>query len=129
MEIELPGMPQSIRPQYTKRWNDAKKSLSSAKAHARTLHNSVNRAALLSDSGGSPYRDSTDDDGSIGMTDDRARLLRGTSRLEDGSRRLRDAEQVANDTTEHAQAIFSELRQQREQIESSRATVSSVLLL
>ena len=59
------------------------------------------------------------------MTDDRARLLRGTARLEDGSRRLVDAQRIAEETTEQGNEILRDLRRQREQIENSRDTVSS----
>lgn len=126
MEIELQGMPQSIKAPYAARAKSAKSSLSSAKARARTLHAASARAALLSDAGGSPFRDSVDDDAD-GVSNDRARLLKGTSLLENGSHRLQDAQRVALETEEQGADILRDLRRQREQIENSRDTVCYLL--
>ena len=84
--------------------------------------NVLKRSTLLSDVGGSPFRDSTDTEEG-GISGDRARLLRGTSLLESGSKRLQDAQRVALETEEQGADILRDLRRQREQIENSRETV------
>ena len=122
MEIELQGMPQSIKPPYASRAKSAKSALQSAKSRAREQHAVLARSTLLSDVGGSPFRDSTDTEEG-GISGDRARLLRGTSLLESGSKRLQDAQRVALETEEQGADILRDLRRQREQIENSRETV------
>ena len=132
MEIELQGMPQSIKPPYTSRAKSAKSSLASLKARARTLHAAAQRSALLSsttsDTAASPFRDLGVEDDELGgrgvnNNNDRARLLKGTTILEDGSKRLVDAQRVALETEDQGSDILRELRRQREQIENSRNTV------
>ena len=122
MEIELQGMPQSIKPPYAQRAKSSKSSLSALKARARSLHAAAQRASLLSDTAGSPFRDSEDTELG-GRNNDRTRLLKGTQILEDGSRRLVDAQRVALETEDQGADILTELRRQREQIENSRNTV------
>ena len=131
MEIEIQGMPQSIKPQYASRIKSAKSDLTRYKKLAKELHAQANRAALLSDVSGSPFRDSTDDFGvsSGGSKGDRARLLAGTALLEDGSRRLQESQRIALETEEQGADILSSLRRQREQIENSRDTVRFSLWL
>ena len=125
MEIEIQGMPQSIKPQYAPRIKSAKSDLARFKKLAKDLHAQATRAALLSDVSGSPFRDSTDDFGSSGNKGDRARLLAGTALLEDGSRRLQESQRIALETEEQGADILSNLRRQREQIENARDTVRS----
>ncbi|KAL5534866.1 hypothetical protein ACEPAG_1331 [Sanghuangporus baumii] len=130
MEIELQGMPQSIKPPYAQRAKSCKSALSSLKSRARSLHAAAQRASLLSsasDTAGSPFRDSSDElgDGAGARNGDRTRLLKGTQVLEDGSRRLVDAQRVALETEEQGADILTDLRRQREQIENSRNTLST----
>ena len=123
MEIEIQGMPQSIKPSYAARIKAAKGELTRFKKRARELHAQGARAELLlsaSDVGGSPFRDLPDD----GPSNDRTRLLAGTALLEDGSRRLQDSHRVALETEEQGADILRSLRGQREQIQNARDTVS-----
>ena len=53
----------------------------------------------------------------------RTRLLAGTERLEDGSRRLDNAQRIALETEDVGADILRNLRGQREQIEHTRDTV------
>ena len=121
MEIELRGIPQSIRPQYQVRIKNAKTELSRSKKLSKEFHSQLSRSALLGGVGGRPIGPSEADD-PYG-TSDRTRLLAGTSLLEDGTRRLQDSQRIALETEEQGADILSNLRRQREQIENSRDTV------
>ena len=129
MEIEIQGMPQSIKPSFSSRVKSAKADLNRYKKSAKDQHAASARAELLSDVGGSPFRDSISDAGDDGTRDDRQRLLRGTSVLEDGSRRLQDSQRVALETEVQGAEILRSLRGQREQIENARNTVSRILCI
>jgi len=120
MEIEIQGMPQSIKPSYSSRVKTAKVDLSRYKKRAKELHAQNQRAELLSNVGGSPFRDIPDDGG---PGSDRSRLLAGTALLEDGSRRLQDSQRIALETEEQGADILRNLRGQREQIENARDTL------
>ena len=120
MEIEIQGMPQSIKQSFSSRARAAKADLQRYKKLAREQHAHNARAELLSDVGGSPFRDLPDD----GPSNDRTRLLAGTALLEDGSRRLQDSHRVALETEEQGADILRSLRGQREQIQNARDTVS-----
>lgn len=120
MEIEIQGMPQSIKASYSARAKAAKADLQRYKKLVRELHAKNARAELLSDVGGSPFRDLPDD----AQSSDRTRLLAGTALLEDGSRRLQDSHRVALETEEQGADILRSLRGQREQIQNARDTVS-----
>lgn len=126
MEIEIQGMPQSIKPSYNVRVKSAKADLARYKKLARDLHAQNARSELLSDLGSSPFRDVPDDSGS---SSDRTRLLAGTALLEDGSRRLQDSQRIALETEEQGADILRNLRTQREQIENARDTVRSFFVL
>lgn len=121
MEIELQGMPQSIKPQYQARSKSAKADLSRCKKLSKDLHAQLARSDLLGGAGGRPIGPSSADDPYD--TSDRTRLLAGTSLLEDGTRRLQESQRIALDTEEQGADILSNLRRQREQIESTRDTV------
>lgn len=132
MEIEIQGMPQSIKPQYQSRVKAAKAELSRYKKAAKDLHTQTARSELLSNVGASPFRDVGDERDGAGGTSDRTRLLAGTAVLEDGTRRLQDSQRIALETEEQGADILRNLRGQREQIEHARDTVCSspfVLLL
>jgi vesicle transport through interaction with t-SNAREs protein 1 len=119
MEIEIQGIPQSIRPQYTNRLRTAKADLTRYKKLAKESHSQVSRSELLSGNNGG-YVNSDDP---YGPSSDRARLLAGNTLLEDGSRRLKDSQRIALETEAQGADILSNLRMQREQIENSRNMV------
>jgi len=121
MEIELQGMPQSIKPQYQARIKSAKADLTRFKKLSKELHTQLTRSDLLGGVGGRPVGPSSSDD-PYG-TSDRTRLLAGTSLLEDGTRRLQESQRIALETEEQGSDILSNLRRQREQIENSRDTL------
>jgi len=123
MEIEIQGIPQSLRPTYQSRIRASKADLARYKKLSREMHAQVSRADLFSSSraGGPPTSDEPYGAGSNG--DDRARLLAGTTVLEDGTRRLQDSQRIALETEEQGADILRSLVGQREQIENSRNTV------
>lgn len=123
MEIEVQGMPQSIKPQHQARIKSAKAELSRHKKLSKDLHAQLTRSDLLGGVGGRPIGPSSADD-PYGSSD-RTRLLAGTSLLEDGTRRLQDSQRIALETEEQGADILSNLRRQREQIENSRDTLYS----
>ncbi|KLO17852.1 vesicle transport v-snare protein vti1 [Schizopora paradoxa] len=125
MEIEIQSMPQSMKSSYSTRVKAAKADLVRYKKSARDQHAAVQRSELLSDVGGSPYRDSVSSETDGGRGNDRQRLLAGTSLLEDGSRRLVDSQRVALETEQQGAEILRSLRGQREQIENARDTLQT----
>ena len=127
MEIEIQGIPQSVRPQYHTRLQSARADLSKYKKLLAESRSQLARAALLSStkqSGNNTYGSSDDPYGSS----DRTRLLAGTTLLEDGTRRLQQSQQIALETENQGADILSNLRIQREQIENSRNTVRCLCL-
>jgi vesicle transport through interaction with t-SNAREs 1 len=117
MEIEIQGIPQSIRPQYQSRIKSCKSDLTRYKKLSKDMHTQLSRTDLLgSRSSGVPTSDEP-----YG-TSDRTRLLSGTAVLEDGSRRLQESQRVALETEEQGADILRSLRGQREQIENARDT-------
>jgi vesicle transport through interaction with t-SNAREs protein 1 len=120
MEIEIQGIPQSIRPQYQTRLRSAKADLARYKKQYKDVHAQLARSALLSSSNHSGAFTS---DEPYGPTSDRTRLLAGTSVLEDGTKRLQDSHRIALETENQGADILLNLRQQREQIINSRDTV------
>lgn len=118
MEVEIQGMPQSIRPQYVGRVKACKGELTRWRGVAKDVQQASTRDALL---GG--VSSSTDDpygtlDGAT--TSDRTRLLTGSQSLQDSTKRLQDSQRVALETEELGGDILRSLRVQREQIEHSR---------
>lgn len=126
MEIEIQGIPQSIKQQYQTRLRTAKADLTRFKKFSKDQHSQFSRAELLASPGrvGSPTSDEP-----YGSTSDRTRLLAGTATLEDGTRRLQDSQRIALETEEQGAEILVNLRTQREQIENARDTVGRFLLL
>jgi vesicle transport through interaction with t-SNAREs 1 len=127
MDIELQGMPQSIKPQYQARIKSAKAELTRFKKLSKERHAQLSRSDLLGGVGGRPIGPSSSDD-PYG-TGDRTRLLAGTSLLEDGTRRLQESQRIALETEEQGSDILTNLRRQREQIENTRDTVRRQPLL
>ncbi|KZT68519.1 V-snare-domain-containing protein [Daedalea quercina L-15889] len=121
MEIEIQGIPQSLRAAYQARIKAAKGDLARHKKLSKDLHASTARADLLARA---PAAYAADDpsiaDDPYG---DRTRLLAGTALLEDGSRRLQESHRVALETEDQGADILRSLRVQREQIENSRDTL------
>jgi vesicle transport through interaction with t-SNAREs protein 1 len=124
MEIEIQGIPQSMRPQYQTRLRTSKGDLARYKKLCKDLYTQLSRSDLLSSSAGAGGLASASDDP---YTSDRTRLLAGTTLLEDGTRRLQDSHRIALDTENQGAEILRNLRTQREQIENSRDTVRSPL--
>ncbi|KAF8558863.1 V-snare-domain-containing protein [Imleria badia] len=120
MEIEIQGIPQSLRPQYQTRLRTAKADLTRFKKTSKDLHTQFSRADLLASPGrvGTPTSDEP-----YGATSDRTRLLAGTATLEDGTRRLQDSHRIALETEDQGADILMNLRAQREQIENARDTL------
>jgi len=114
MEVEIQGMPQSIRTPYQTRLRTAKGNITRQKKQAKDLLASTSRAELLNSGSRSPIPDDPY------STSDRTRLLSGTALLEDGSHRLDESHRIALDTEAQGAEILQNLRGQREQIENSR---------
>ncbi|KAG6918912.1 hypothetical protein DXG01_010567 [Tephrocybe rancida] len=120
MEIEMQGIPQSIRAEYHTRLRTAKADLVRYKKLLKDQRAQVARSDLLAPS--QPF--STSDD-PYGTNSDRARLLAGTSRLEDGTLRLQESQRIALETENQGADILMNLRTQREQIEHARSTLNT----
>ena len=119
MEIEIQGIPQSLRPSYQARIKAAKADLQRYKKLSKDTHNQIARADLLGSRAGTHTPTLDEPYGSS----DRTRLLAGTALLEDGSRRLQDSQRIALETEEQGADILRSLRGQREQIQNARDTV------
>ncbi|TFK48099.1 V-snare-domain-containing protein [Heliocybe sulcata] len=117
MEIEIQGIPQSIKPQYQTRIRTAKAELARYKKLSKDLHAQASRADLLARAG-TPTSDEP-----YGPSSDRTRLLAGTALLEDGSQRLQESQRIALETEEQGADILRNLRGQRDQIEHARDTL------
>jgi vesicle transport through interaction with t-SNAREs protein 1 len=120
MEIEIQGIPQSLKSQYQTRLQTAKADLLRYKKLSKDVQGQLARSELLSNQTGAGPPTS---DEPYGTTSDRTRLLSGTALLEDGSRRLQESQRIALETEGQGTEILMNLRQQREQIENSRDTV------
>ncbi|KAF8649374.1 hypothetical protein AX16_005816 [Volvariella volvacea WC 439] len=128
LEIEIQGIPQSIKSQYLPRLKQAKSDLQKYKKQAKDLHGLLNRSDLLGrftpgGRAGGPSPAASDDP--YGEGSDRVRLLVGNQVLTDGSRRLADSTRVALQTEQQGADILRTLRGQREQIEHARDTLQS----
>jgi vesicle transport through interaction with t-SNAREs protein 1 len=119
MEIEIQGIPQSVRAQYHTRLRSAKGDLSKHKKLLTDARAQLARSDLLSSSNNA-YPSS---DEPYGPSSDRTRLLAGTALLEEGSKRLQQSQQIALETENQGADILMNLRTQREQIENSRNTL------
>ncbi|KIJ70205.1 hypothetical protein HYDPIDRAFT_104881 [Hydnomerulius pinastri MD-312] len=120
MEIEIQGIPQSLKPQYQTRLRTAKGDLTRFKKLSKDLHMQFSRSDLLASPGrvGTPTSDDP-----YGTTSDRTRLLAGNATLEDGTRRLQESQRIALETEDQGAEILMNLRAQREQIENARDTL------
>ncbi|KAH9939085.1 vesicle transport v-snare protein vti1 [Epithele typhae] len=121
MEIEIQGIPQSLRPSYQTRIKASKADLQRYKKLSKEAHTQLSRSELLTRPGmASP----SSDEPYGGSASDRTRLLQGTTLLEDGSRRLQESQRIALETEEQGAGILRSLRGQREQIQNSRDTLN-----
>jgi vesicle transport through interaction with t-SNAREs 1 len=112
----------SVRSPYNARLKQAKQDLNRYKKLSKDLHAQSSRNDLL---GGTRFKVNNSDD-PYGERSDRQRLLAGTETLNDGSRRLQDAQRIALESEEAGADILRTLHVQREQIENSRGMVSRV---
>ncbi|KIM76737.1 hypothetical protein PILCRDRAFT_826125 [Piloderma croceum F 1598] len=118
MQLEIQGIPKSLKSKYTPRLKNSQAELLRWKKLSREVHGKLQRGELFARSG-SRFGGVTSDE-PYGTADDRTRLLVGHEVLEDGTRRLQESERVALETEEQGAGILSSLRRQREQIENSR---------
>src|SRR5258708_16746025 len=102
MEIEIQGIPQSIRPKYQSRIRTSKSDLARYKKLSREMHAQVSRADLFSPHNGGAPATSDEPYGSS----DRARLLACTTILQDCSRRFHGSQRIALATAEKGARTF-----------------------
>jgi len=121
MEIEIHGIPRSMKPQFQARLKAVKAELLRFKKLSKDAHSQLSRADLLSTAGGVDA--SSTSDNPYGAGSDRTRLLSGMEMLSDGSRRLMESQRIALDTEAQGTDILRTLRGQREQIENARNTL------
>jgi len=122
MEIEIQGMPQSIKSKYQLRAKTNKTDLNKYKKQAKDLHASAARDALLSSKGGlapsdDPYGSNPE------LQSQRTRLLAGTQSLADSTKRLEDSQRIAMETEDVGADILRNLRVQRGTIEHTIDTL------
>ncbi|KAG6834516.1 hypothetical protein H0H93_009212 [Arthromyces matolae] len=120
LEVEIQGIPQSIKPQYSTRLKQAKNDLMRLRKLAKDVHSQQSRSDLLARSGTGGSNNSDDP---YGERSDRDRLLAGNQTLIDGSRRLVNTQRIALETEEQGADILRTLRGQRETIETARDTL------
>ncbi|KAF9469088.1 vesicle transport v-SNARE protein N-terminus-domain-containing protein [Collybia nuda] len=120
MEIEIQGIPQSVRVQYHTRLRNAKANLSRYKKLLKEGNSQMARSDLLSSS-----QSFVTSDEPYGSNNDRTHLLTSTALLEDGTRRLQDSQRIALETESQGADILMNLRTQREQIENARGTLNT----
>ncbi|EJD41298.1 hypothetical protein AURDEDRAFT_68944 [Auricularia subglabra TFB-10046 SS5] len=87
MEVEIHGMPASIKSQFQARARQAKADLARLKKTARELSQRSELLGSRSPAADDPYN-----------TDARTRLLAGTETLADGTRRLEESQRLALET-------------------------------
>jgi vesicle transport through interaction with t-SNAREs protein 1 len=83
MQIEIQGIPQSLKSSYTPRLKGAQAELARWKKFSREAHGKVQRGELLARGGSAFGGPGTSDEP---YADDRTRLLVGHEVLEDGAR-------------------------------------------
>jgi len=118
LEVEIQGIPTSIRPPYATRLKQAKLDLNRYKKIAKDSHSQTARANVRLDS------PSGSDDPYDERANERARLLAGHQTLEDGSRRIDNSTRLALETEDIGADILRVLREQREQIENASGTLN-----
>ena len=126
LEIEIQGIPKSIRSQYTSRLKQAKTELAKYKKQSKETHAQLAKSDLL---GRGPRSVTSNTDDPYDEHSERTRLLAGTESLNDGSRRLADSARLALEAEEQGADILRTLRVQREQMENSRDMVRLYTLI
>ncbi|PBK73494.1 vesicle transport v-snare protein vti1 [Armillaria solidipes] len=120
LEVEIQGIPLSIRSQYSARLKQAKVDLNRYKKLSKDLHSQASRTDLL---GNNRFKTTATSDDPYGEGNDRTRLLTGSEALNDGNRRIADSTRIALETETQGADILRNLRVQREQIENTRDTL------
>ncbi|KAJ3282544.1 hypothetical protein HK104_010838 [Borealophlyctis nickersoniae] len=117
MEAELSSLAAPVRSRLTPRLRSFKDDIKKLKRELAKGSSQSERDQLL---GGSHVVDFE-----VTGMDQRARLLQGTERLQDGSRRLDEARRIALETEAIGINTLSDLNRQREQIYRTRDTLST----
>ncbi|KAI9003381.1 vesicle transport v-SNARE protein N-terminus-domain-containing protein [Hyaloraphidium curvatum] len=120
MEMELLSLPAAGRAKLQPRVKNYKAQLDKLKRDLKTTLSNAEREALLGGKGGRG-----DLDAEVAAQDQRTRLLAGTDRLNNASRRLEDAHRIAIETENVGVETLGTLQQQREQILRTRDTLST----
>jgi len=119
MEMELLNLQQSTRSRFQAKTRGHKSDLEKLKRDLKRASSRVSgptdREELLAGTNG------TDLDSA--SMDQRVRLLTGTERLADSSRRLQDSHRIALETETIGANVLEDIRRQREQILHSRNTL------
>jgi len=134
MEIEIQGMPQSIKSRYQTKTKSCKAELNRLKKASVSIFffsscvsaQEVLQKDLLATSARSDLLSSSaspSDDPYSSAASDRTRLLAGTTILEDSSRRLEEAEGIALETEQVGADTLRALRMQRDQLVNSQNTL------
>ncbi|KAI8871514.1 V-snare-domain-containing protein [Ramicandelaber brevisporus] len=136
MEMEIHSIPTAQRPALLAKIRENQASLDKAKVELRrastsTAAGNANRNALFGTNNATSDTVAINIDGAAGSPDDfsrgsvdqRQRLLAGTDRLQDSSRRLEDAHRVALETEAMGASIMGDLLVQRERIVRTRDTL------
>ncbi|KAG9301671.1 hypothetical protein G9A89_016742 [Geosiphon pyriformis] len=117
MEMEILNLPQSSRPRLQAKLRAYKSNLDKLKrelkqARTREYYDRTERDELLSGATGADF--------DTAAIDQRARLLTGTERLGESSRRLQDSHRIALETETIGANVLEDIRRQREQISATR---------
>ncbi|KAF8232618.1 vesicle transport v-snare protein vti1 [Tricholoma matsutake] len=120
LEVEIQGIPQSIKASYLTRLRQAKSDLTKYKKLSKDLHARVN--LLGGPNAGASFRS---DDPYADERTDRERLLSGTVTLSEGSQRLANTHRIALESEDMGVEILRNLRGQRETIENTRDTLQT----
>jgi vesicle transport through interaction with t-SNAREs protein 1 len=116
MELELTSLPGMERTRLQPRLKSSQQDLSKLKsAYATALAKQNERNQLLDDATPDP---------DIASSDQRSRLLMGTQKLNDASRRLEESTKVALETEQIGISTLETLRTQREQMNRANNRVS-----
>ncbi|RKP38507.1 t-SNARE [Dimargaris cristalligena] len=124
MEIEVFNTPFSIRSRLQARLRSYRTDLDQFRRDLKKAaagHNQERQELFGDRTGGSSAFSPSDLDGAA--MDQRTRLLAGTERLNDSSRRLQDSHVLALETETVGAGILADLRTQREQIMHTRDTL------
>ncbi|KAI8347111.1 t-SNARE [Mortierella sp. GBAus27b] len=120
MELELLNLPTSARTRLQVRYRGYKADLDRLKQTLKraqsTSRSTADRDELLGGASGGVDLDAA-------SMDQRTRLLSGTDRLAESSRRLQDSHRIALETESLGAGILTDLRSQREQIIHTRNTL------